>query len=216
MPEESASFETAENSAVEAVSLDVGCDSGVKQAGAKVSGLQAATEFGGGSFLVDRCEQVDSRSLGWCEGERRELSFAQGKLGSADHDPLGKREQAIGRAPTAQVKEAVGTGEDVERCAWQLVCESFQGIYAEIWTAVGTRGVEGGDGEAGVGRSAGYRLLVVSRGLRLCSVFQGKAGHGDAVGVGSAGRIWFQGLIADGRKQHAVERKGVCRGACQA
>lgn len=98
--------------------MDVGGDGGRKQAGAWVSGLQAATKFSGGDILVDRSKEVDAGALGLGQSEWRELRFAQGKLGTADHNPLGKREQANGRAPAAQIKEAVGAGEDVEGCVW--------------------------------------------------------------------------------------------------
>ena len=133
------------------MALDVVGDGGGEQAGAGVSGLQAAAEGGGRDLLVDCGEQVDAGALGGSEGERRELGFAEGEVGPADHDPLGQREQAIGRAPAAQVEEAVGPGEDEEGCAGQLAGERGQRVNGVVRAAVGAWDIESGDGEAGVG-----------------------------------------------------------------
>jgi hypothetical protein len=49
----------------------------------------------------------------------------------------------------------------------------------------------------------------------MCSIVQGKAGHGETVRVGGNRRFGLQGLVADGSEQNAVERKSICRGAGQ-
>ena len=131
--------------------MDEGGDGGGEQAGTGVSGVQAAAKFGGGYILVDGGEEVDTGALGLAEGERRELGFGKREFGTADDDPLGEREQAAGRAPAAEVKEAVGSGEDEEGCAGQLVGKGGEAVDGVVRAAIGAWGIEGGDGEAGVG-----------------------------------------------------------------
>ena len=156
-------LEHRQDSEVEVVGEDVGGDGGREQAGARVAGLEAAPEAGGGDLLVEGGEQVDSGALGGGEVERRDLGLAERKVGPADDDPLGQREQAIGRTPAAESEKAVGTGKDEEGCGGKLAGERGEGIYGVVWGAVGAWSVQGGDGKVGAGCRllvAGCRLLV--------------------------------------------------------
>ena len=81
--------------------LDVSGDGGWEQAWAGVAELEATAEFGGGDFLVDGGEEVDSGALSGCEGERGELGQIQEgggerRAGAADDDPLGQGEEFVG------------------------------------------------------------------------------------------------------------------------
>ncbi len=87
--------------AVEVVGLDVVGDRGREEAGAGIADAEASAKVGGGDVFVDGGEEVDSVALGWGEGERGELRLGEGKFGAADDDPLGDREQLVGRTPTA-------------------------------------------------------------------------------------------------------------------
>ena len=78
---------------------------------------EAAAEIGGGDVLVEGGEEVDAGALGGGESERGELGVGEGEFGAADDDPFGQGEEAVGRAPAAEVEEAVGAGEDEEFAA---------------------------------------------------------------------------------------------------
>jgi len=202
-------LEHRQDSEVEVVGEDVGGDGGREQAGARVAGLEAAPEAGGGDLLVEGGEQVDSGALGGGEVERRDLGLAERKVGPADDDPLGQREQAIGRTPAAESEKAVGTGKDEEGCGGKLAGERGEGIYGVVWGAVGAWSVQGGDGKVG----AGCRLLVAG-----CRWFwiAGEADHGEAIGKAGDGGRGFEGLLAYGSEEDTIEREGFCRGGGKA
>jgi hypothetical protein len=181
---------------------DVGGDGGREQAWAGVSGLETAAKAGGGDLFVEGGEEVDTGALCGGEVERRDLGLAERKVGPADDDPLGHREQSIGRTPAAESEKAVGTGEEEEGCGGKLAGERGERIYGVVWGAVGAWSVEGGDGKVGAG----------------CRWFggAGEAGHGEAVGEAGDGGRGFEGLLAYGSEEDTVEREGVCRGGGQA
>jgi len=132
--------------------LDVLGDGGREQAGARVSGLETAPEFGGGDVLVDGAEDMDAGALGGGEGKRCELGFGQGEFRAANDDPLCEFEQTIGRAPASHGEEAVCAGDGEEVHLGHSVEKFGQGVNCVVWRAVGLRGVETGDDKAGVCR----------------------------------------------------------------
>src|ERR1035441_6348125 len=135
-------------SAVEAVGLDVVGDGSGQQAGAWISGVQALAEFGGGDVLVHGGEEVDAAALCGGESEWRELGFGEQEFGTADDDPFGKLEQAVGRAPVAQREEAVGAGKDEEGCGGGVAGKEGEGVDGVVGGSVGAGGGDTGHGEA--------------------------------------------------------------------
>jgi hypothetical protein len=176
--------------------MDVIRNGGREQADAGICGTEAETEVGGGDLLVDGRQKMDASALDGSEGKRGELRFGEGKVRSADDDPLGEFEQAAGRTPTTEFEKAVRSGEDKERGRRRFELKSGKRVYGVVGGSVETWGIDAGDGEA--------------RGGILRTGSAGEANHGEAVGVAGDGGLGFEGLEADRSKENAVEGKGVC------
>ena len=131
--------------------------------------------------------------VGVSASDARAVGLFRGEAGAADYDPLGQLEESAGLPPAAEVEEAVGADDDEETCAGELVLEGGQGVDGVVGGAVGTGGVEGGGGEARVGRA-------------------GEGSHGESVGEAGGGVFGLEGLAAGGGKEDLIEGEGVCSG----